>query len=241
MLLRENLGQLWGFNRGTLIFLHPQCPITRTHIRQRETESYNILNCSNNKIYGNGLFCHNKWVAKRQGHRNLEFHMVNSLEPAPQTRTLETATAHLQTTWTVCFDGQGTQKLPCGKIPWGGGGEGGIGWLMVYQHPTKFHQATGTCVVFNTWVAQHPPQFHQATGLSSCSASTPVSPGNRFLCDITSHSTSTPVLPSNRFFSDITTTVTHPDHPFYHTTGLWVALIHHRLGIHPKSASTPRQ
>ena len=46
---------------GTLIFLRPQCPITRTHLREREMESYNILNCSNNKtIYGNGLFCHNK-------------------------------------------------------------------------------------------------------------------------------------------------------------------------------------
>ena len=131
MLLRENIRQLWGFNRGgTLIFLRPQCPITRTHLRQRETESYNILNCSNNKTkYGNGLFCHNKWVAKRQGHRNLEFHIVHLLKPAPQTQT---ATAHLQTTWTVYFDGQGTQKLPCGKIPRGGGGGGGIGWLMVY-------------------------------------------------------------------------------------------------------------
>ena len=118
---------------GTLIFLRPQCPITRTHLRQRETESYNILNCSNNKtIYGNCLFCHNKWVAKRQGHRNLEFHIVHLLEPAPQTQT---ATAHLQTTWTVYSDGQGTQKLPCGKIPRGrGGGErGDIGWLMVYD------------------------------------------------------------------------------------------------------------
>ena len=79
------------------------------------------------------FFCHNKWVAKRQGHRNLEFHIVHLLEPAPQTQT---ATAHLQTTWTVYFDGQGTQKLPCGKIPprGGGGREGGggvIGWLMV--------------------------------------------------------------------------------------------------------------
>ena len=56
--------------------------------------------------------------------------MVHLLEPAPQTQT---ATAHLQTTWTVYFDGQGIQKLPCGKIPpgGGGGGEGGIGWLMV--------------------------------------------------------------------------------------------------------------
>ena len=68
------------------------------------------------------FFCHNKWVAKRQGHRNLEFHIVHLLEPAPQTQT---ATAHWQTTWTVYFDGQGTQKLPCGKIPRWGGGEGG--------------------------------------------------------------------------------------------------------------------
>ena len=46
---------------GTVIFPRPQCPITKTHLRQRETESYNKLNCSNNKtIYGNGLFCHNK-------------------------------------------------------------------------------------------------------------------------------------------------------------------------------------
>ena len=77
------------------------------------------------------FFCHNKWAAKRQGHRNLEFHIVHLLEPAPQTQT---ATAHLQTTWTVYCDGQGTQKLPCGKILGGGGGGGGgrgIGWLMV--------------------------------------------------------------------------------------------------------------
>ena len=91
------------------------------------------------------FFCHNKWVAKRQGHRNLEFHIVHLLEPALQTQT---ATAHLQTTWTVYFDGQGTQKLPCGKIRptptprgggggWGWGGEGGIGRLMVYKHLTS--------------------------------------------------------------------------------------------------------
>ena len=61
VLLRENIRQLWVFNIGTLIFLRPQCPVTRTHLRQRETESCNILNCSNNKIIcGNGLFCHNK-------------------------------------------------------------------------------------------------------------------------------------------------------------------------------------
>ena len=99
MLLRKNICQLSVFNRGDLIFLRPQCPIKRTHLRQRETENCNILNCSNNKIiYGNGLFCHNKWVAKRQGHHNLEFHIVHLLEPAPQTQT---STAHLQTTWTV--------------------------------------------------------------------------------------------------------------------------------------------
>ena len=63
---------------------------------------------------------------QRHGHRNLELHIVHLLEPAPQTQT---ATAHLQTTWTVYFDGQGTQKLPCGKIP---RGMGHIGWLMVY-------------------------------------------------------------------------------------------------------------
>ena len=131
VLLRENIRQLWVLTEGTLIFLRPQCPVTRTRLRQRETESYNILNCSNNKtIYGNGLFCHNKWVAKRQGHRNLEFRIVHWLEPAPQTQT---ATPHLQTTWTVYFDGQSTQKLPCGKIPPAGGGGGVcIGWPMVY-------------------------------------------------------------------------------------------------------------
>ena len=49
------------FTEGTLIALRPQCPITRTHLRQRETESYNIINCSNNKTkYVNGFFCHNK-------------------------------------------------------------------------------------------------------------------------------------------------------------------------------------
>ena len=118
---------------GSLIFLRPQCPITRTHLRQRETGSYNILNCSNNKtIYGNGLFCHNKWVAKRQGHRNLEFHIVHWLESAPQTQT---ATAHLQTTWTVYFDSQGTQKLPCGKIPRGVGGGGWGGYRLAHGLP----------------------------------------------------------------------------------------------------------
>ena len=62
VLLRENIRQLWVFNIGTLIFLRPQCPVTRTHLRQSgETESCNILNCSNNKIIcGNSLFCHNK-------------------------------------------------------------------------------------------------------------------------------------------------------------------------------------
>ena len=54
---KENVCQRWVFKRGTLIFLRPQCPITRTHLRQSETESCNILNCSNNKIvYGNSLF-----------------------------------------------------------------------------------------------------------------------------------------------------------------------------------------
>ena len=108
---------------GTLTFLRLQCPITRTDLRQREMESCNILNCSDNKIiYGNSLFCHSKWIAKRQGHHSLEFHTVHLLEPTPQTQT---ATAHLQTTWTVYFDGQDTQILPCGKIGGGGGGGGG--------------------------------------------------------------------------------------------------------------------
>ena len=122
VLLRENIPQVWVFNRGNFNISASTVPNNKDTLRQRETESYNMLNCSNNKtIYGNGFFCHNKWVAKRQGHRNLEFHIVHLLEPAPQTQT---ATAHLQTTWTVYFDGQGTQKLPCGKIPGGGGGGG---------------------------------------------------------------------------------------------------------------------
>ena len=33
---------------GTVIFPRPQCPITKTHLRQREMESCNRLNCSNN-------------------------------------------------------------------------------------------------------------------------------------------------------------------------------------------------
>ena len=117
---------------GTLIFLRPQCPVTRTHLRQRETESYNILNCSNNKaIYGNDLFCHNKWVAKRQGHRNLEFHIVHLLEPAPQTQT---ATAHLQTAELCTLMVKVPRICHVVKSPrGGGGGGGGIGWLMVYS------------------------------------------------------------------------------------------------------------
>ena len=134
------------WQRGTIIFLRPQCPITRTHLRQRETESYNTLNCSNNKtIYGNGLFCHNKWVAKRQGHHNLEFHIVHLLEPAPQTQT---ATAHLQTTWTVYFDGQGTQKweywmIEDSSIAWCGTFCNGVVHLQrtrVYRSPMPFLQ-----------------------------------------------------------------------------------------------------
>ncbi len=99
VLLRENLRRLWGFNRGDLNISASAVSNNKDTFKTTETESYNILNCSNNKtIYGNGLFCQNKWVAKRQGHRNLEFHIVHLLEPAPQTQT---ATAHLQTTWTV--------------------------------------------------------------------------------------------------------------------------------------------
>ena len=43
-------------------YYYPQYPITRSHLRQREMESYNTLNFSDNKIiFGNGLFlCHNK-------------------------------------------------------------------------------------------------------------------------------------------------------------------------------------
>ena len=48
---------------------------------------------------------------------------MHLLEPAPQTQT---ATGHLQTTWTVYFDGQGTQKLPCGKKKKKPGGGGGV-------------------------------------------------------------------------------------------------------------------
>ena len=98
------------------------------------------------------FFCHNKWVAKRQGHRNLEFHIVHLLEPAPQTQT---ATAHLQTTCTVYFDGQGTQKLPCGKIPppphpprgWGWRGGRGYGLahgLLAGQVQFPKHESAGT-------------------------------------------------------------------------------------------------
>ena len=75
------------------------------------------------------FFGHNNWVAKRQGHCNLEFHIVHLLEPAPQTQT---ETAHLQTTWTVYFDGQGTQILPCGKIPRGGVGGGGVRYRLAH-------------------------------------------------------------------------------------------------------------
>ena len=59
-LLRAFKGKHSSALQGTLIFLRPQCPVTRTHLRQREAESYNILMCSNIKIYGNGLFCYNK-------------------------------------------------------------------------------------------------------------------------------------------------------------------------------------
>ena len=74
VLLRENMPQLLAFNRGDLNISASAVPMTRTYLRQREMESYNILNCSNNKtMYGNVIFCHNKWVAKRQSHRNFFF------------------------------------------------------------------------------------------------------------------------------------------------------------------------
>ena len=41
--LRENIRQLWGFNRGTLIFLLPQYPIARTHLRHREMVGRGLL------------------------------------------------------------------------------------------------------------------------------------------------------------------------------------------------------
>ena len=50
----------------------------------------------------------------RECHHDLEFRIVHLLEPAPQTQT---ATAHLQTTWTVYFHGQGTQILAFGTHP----------------------------------------------------------------------------------------------------------------------------
>ena len=55
---------------------------------------------------------------------------MHLLEPAPQ---IQTATAHLQTTRTVYFDGQGTQKLSCDKIPGGGGGGGGGGGITIWS------------------------------------------------------------------------------------------------------------
>ena len=57
LLLKETCLSSGALTEGTLIFLRPQCPITRTHLRERETESCNILNCSNNKIiYGLYIF-----------------------------------------------------------------------------------------------------------------------------------------------------------------------------------------
>ena len=41
----------------------------------------------------------------------------------------KTVTADLQTTWTVYFDGQGTQILPCHIVKSPGGGD--LGWFMV--------------------------------------------------------------------------------------------------------------
>ena len=61
VLLRENLRRLWGFNRGDLNISASAVPNNKDTFKTTETESYNILNCSNNKtIYGNGLFCQNK-------------------------------------------------------------------------------------------------------------------------------------------------------------------------------------
>ena len=124
--LRENFRQLWGFNRGDLNISASSVTNNKdTYKTKRNGKLQHIKLFKQTKGYiamASFFFFHNKWVAKRQDHRNLEFHIVHLLEPAPQTQT---ATAHLQTTWTVYFDGQGTQKLPCGKIPRGGGGVGG--------------------------------------------------------------------------------------------------------------------
>ena len=131
MFLRKTFVSSGVLTEGILIFLHPQCPITKAHLRQKEMESYNILNCSNNKTISMEMAFFviiNELL--RQGHHNLEFHIVHLLEPAPQTQT---ATAHLQTTWTVYFDGQSTQKLPCGKIP-----QGGSTVSMLHLPATKF-------------------------------------------------------------------------------------------------------
>ena len=118
-----------GFSRGDLNISASAVPNNKdtfTIKRNEKLQHIKLFKQSNN-IWKWSFFGHNKWGAKRQGHRNLEFHIVHLLESAPQTQT---ATAHLQTTWTVYFDGQGTQIL---YVTRGGGGGGGgvIGWLMV--------------------------------------------------------------------------------------------------------------
>ena len=87
------------------------------------------------------FFCHNKWVAKREG-QSSQFGILYSAFIRPQTQT---ATAHLQTTWTVYFDGQGTQKLPCGKIP----REGEEGYRLAHGLSVSLLNACDTDI--RTW------------------------------------------------------------------------------------------
>ena len=59
--LRENIRQLCVFNGGDLNISASAVPNNKDTFKTKRNDSYNILNCSNNKtIYGNGLFCHNK-------------------------------------------------------------------------------------------------------------------------------------------------------------------------------------
>ena len=72
---------------------------------------------------------------------------MHLLKPAPQTQT---ATAHLLTAWTVYFDGQGTQKLPCGKIPPPsprGGGGGGYRLAHGLKETGRIVFQTSVCVL----------------------------------------------------------------------------------------------
>ena len=124
VLLRENICQLCFSNRGDLNISAYAVPSNKDRFqtkRKAKMQHTKLLKQNNSWKWP---FCHNKWVAKRLGYRNMEFHIVSAL--------IKTSTTDTNSNSSLA------DNLNCvlWKVPRnyhvvksGGGGRGGIGWL----------------------------------------------------------------------------------------------------------------